>query len=970
MKDISALTNITGNYLKTGNSPRFFVHVATSERKWATATSGDYTNRIQGIQSITDGIDAFGGMGTVSTANVDILKLGVGEEIKFYTSASIISKYQGNNVGVGRIKKANDTSYTTARQATSGDDAIFGSLIVGQQYVASPLMYRVYRGFLQFDIPSSITSCEEAYISFTGVTDASDTDFSIYVVLGTWTVGGLGVGSFDEFSGWVTGLTDFTGTILNEPYSTLTQFSLTDTNYIRLNRAGRQQIVTNTGSVLKLMLLSDNDYGGDAPTGNEYVGFGSVANVSPTLELIYNTVKPDNERARIYLGYNDISTGIPSTVSSMLNIWSGVVDSWSLDQRLLSLSMRHDDFKRNTKLTSDVITYSDSIYCPKENIGKSKPIVVGDFSGITHAGRIGSFLNESITTNRYGNGDFVKGYIYNSATSSAVFAGHALKTAGFFWSVWESSVESFVLLCGDLSEDADGKYSIGTGTAADFPYRMAIDDESNTIITPMQAFPVRWLEDYDASGLAVDGANAADSDYSNWSLLDSNTTLPALGDSATYQNYTPQWGVSELQHPVAIMFETSAASGYVSDAVNFAYTVYKEDGSILAANDAYIDADGQHIYYFDHTDLDQIRVQIMVFVRTHKDISAKPCKFRNICVAKAYTGQIPNEVFMKCTGLADDGSGTYTGTASALIENPSDVIRWFAMTKGSYIATEIDSSFTTARTALSGWKFAFQWSNDTGIENLFNYEGQVGIVDKLARQCNAVVFGDNAGKLKMKVFDATNSFAVSGTDVPADLDIFEYEGSPSSGSLTRHPLYSFNLDRITMDETYNSFILKYAQNYATNDYNAVLTIDNGLGVSASVSTNITAANLTTSSPLFATAALALTELKDLTSACYNDINTTNTLEFEAWAIRDEATATKLLQRLVQWHARRRFKLTLTTGLNAIAFELGDFINVRTDDIEDQFGTAFMECKKWKITKISTDLVGCKIGIEAVEAEIY
>ncbi len=72
MKDISALTNITGNYLKTGNSPRFFVHVATYERKWATETSGDYTNRIQGIQSITDAIDAFGGMGTISAANVDV----------------------------------------------------------------------------------------------------------------------------------------------------------------------------------------------------------------------------------------------------------------------------------------------------------------------------------------------------------------------------------------------------------------------------------------------------------------------------------------------------------------------------------------------------------------------------------------------------------------------------------------------------------------------------------------------------------------------------------------------------------------------------------------------------------------------------------------------------------------------------------------------------------------------------------
>jgi hypothetical protein len=231
------------------------------------------------------------------------------------------------------------------------------------------------------------------------------------------------------------------------------------------------------------------------------------------------------------------------------------------------------------------------------------------------------------------------------------------------------------------------------------------------------------------------------------------------------------------------------------------------------------------------------------------------------------------------------------------------------------------------------------------------------------------VWEDNAGNLKMKVFDPADGFSNSGTDIPDDLDIFEYSGSPSSGVLTRHPIYSFNIDRVNIDETYNNFTLKYKKNYATGNYDKVLYIDNGSGTQASVDTNIDSSYLALSTA-FPTAASALSELKYLTSGCYNEINTTNELVFEAWAIREESTATKLLQSLVEWHSRRRFFVELDTGLNAIGFELGDFINIRTDDIEDQFGTAFMQLKKWKITDISTDLVNCKIHIKAIEAEIY
>ncbi len=53
-------------------------------------------------------------------------------------------------------------------------------------------------------------------------------------------------------------------------------------------------------------------------------------------------------------------------------------------------------------------------------------------------------------------------------------------------------------------------------------------------------------------------------------------------------------------------------------------------------------------------------------------------------------------------GYKDDGSGTYTGTANALIENPSDVRRYILQGIVGRSASEIGASFNTMRTTYAG----------------------------------------------------------------------------------------------------------------------------------------------------------------------------------------------------------------------------------------------------------------------------
>ncbi len=966
-------TNVSSNYLKVGNSPRFFVHVSGSERKWGTAVITDYTNRLYRLQEIRESVEPFGGMGTVSGTNVEILKLG--EEIKFYSSASILPREQGSAIGAGRILKSDTSSYTNARGAASGTNIIYTSVIVGQFYVPSPLTYGVFRAPLQFDIPAGVTSCEDAYINFTCENDVSDTNFSIYVVEGSWVTGHLDATSYSLFNGWQSGLTTYDGALLNESFSTATHLSTTTTNRIRLNRAGRQAIVDHTNSEvtdspLKLMLLSSLDYNATAPalaTRNQYVVFLVSYSVTPTLEIIYNSVKPDNERTRIYLGYDDESTGVPSSVSSMLNVWSGVVDSWNLDQRSLKLDLRHDDFKRNVQLKADVLNKTDFALLPDNNVGKPKPIIIGDFTTIQHVRGCASLV-EGVNSNRWGGGDFVKGYVYDDTAATSrkvIFSSHELKEYGTFAAIYEGSLNAYTPISGSAATTSAGCVVVSVADGTKYPYDLT---ENTTGVTTLN--PIVCIIPHVTFGSAS-AQYAVDSDYTNWAEFPESTDVD-LDDFDTAE----PWGANNQFSPVMIYFESSQAGGYTSTGIKLTILAHNENGNDIGVSPYLTTRNGQHYVRFTNVDANGISaikegitdIQLEFY---KYPTSTRAFKYRNLAVLRGYSINTPDELYFKCKGLADDVSGTYTGvlTTQPVIENPSDIIRWFAMVKGGYTAAEMDASFTTARTDLSAWKYAFQWNEDSDFDSLFNYEGRKGIVNSLAEQCKSVVWEDYSGNLKIKVYDPTDGFPHSATDVPANLDIFEYSGSPSSESLTRHPVFSFNIDRFSIDETYNSFVLKYGKNYATGDFNSVLYINNGSGVQGSVTTNITSSNLALSTA-FPTAATMIAELKYLTSSCYNEINATNELVFEAWAIRDEATATKLLQSLVEWYSRRRFFVELTTGMNAVCFELGDFINIRTDDIEDQFGTAFMECKKWKIVDMATDLVGCKIRIKAIEAEVY
>ena len=209
----------------------------------------------------------------------------------------------------------------------------------------------------------------------------------------------------------------------------------------------------------------------------------------------------------------------------------------------------------------------------------------------------------------------------------------------------------------------------------------------------------------------------------------------------------------------------------------------------------------------------------------------------DVCALVAYDNIDTKEIYTNASGFYDDVSGTVTGSASALIENPAHVIESLARDQMSLASSDINTTaFDTAATALAGWKFAFQITDQRkASEHL----------DSLATQCKARVFWDSDDKLSIKVFDSSAYFPKSGPTNHSGFDIFDTTGTPASGTYTTNPIMpdSLNIARVSMDDVYNDFVLKYKKNYASGEYAELLYMTNGAGTVGNVETNIDESNL-------------------------------------------------------------------------------------------------------------------------------
>lgn len=180
----------------------------------------------------------------------------------------------------GTVSRSSAVNYATARNTADGNGTDTTNLYVGQKTSEA----QVYRSFLSFPIPS-LESADACTLYINGATDASTTDFIIYINLAD-NYNTIGTGDYDAFDGWTSG-SAHTGTILNDSWNSSSYSAAW--NIIVFNSSGLSQVEGANTDTLHIALISKEDYDNSEPSNDEYIIFDSSSDsgTEPYLSLDY-----------------------------------------------------------------------------------------------------------------------------------------------------------------------------------------------------------------------------------------------------------------------------------------------------------------------------------------------------------------------------------------------------------------------------------------------------------------------------------------------------------------------------------------------------------------------------------------------------------------------------------------------------------------------------------------------------------
>jgi len=1015
-------------YLSQGIKPRLFVRVSDSLDNTilcqSTKATGEYEDRIETLGTINQSIRPEGGMAEVSGATFNRIILD--ERLTLCTEADIAPYVSGVVMGAGRLMTQGlpGVSYSTVRNSITATNYQTPALVIGRYKNVGGNYCTVWRAPLEFAILAGVTSCEDAYIAVTGMSDSSSTDFTLIGVAGTWTAP-ITAADFNNFSVWQAS-GDYTSFITNLIESWTTAEYGT-TVYLRLNTAGRAAIVGATGGYFKLMLMSNLDTtNAAAPSGNEYVQFEAS---TARLKLRYNSQTLDNQNVEILFGMETLPATI--TNATIDAVWKGVLDSYEIGNKAFSGTAKQNDHKKNCMIPANVTTKEDFPDCPEENLGKGYPVVYGAVYG-SAAGKHKDAIGIDTSIGYGGLRDYFPAPVVRKGKSRYNDPGLVLvssktnhKSIGGVPALWNGQAKTFEELWAYAGTDqtlANG--SIGIDFTPKTRYIVDNDGATEQFMGRVYCAIPSLVIDYDTDSTpenvyAIDGLSYAELDSigeyidlgfnqqgisgtidkmeimfdlvdtSNQAMrievfdLDSEDKITGTdGVTDGFFDWTPPnyWGWT-LHSALSDFITAGVASGdtlVITDGINKgssicypttnsnilsitqetvpggpheaatgqSFRVLTQGAEITANQIDGIAGTGQKVLTLA-TNLDDLNKYRIRISQPNFGALTGYKRIKNFQVRIFLSDfESPSEMWLDKEGTEYGSWITGRGeTAGALIENPAHVIESIGRDEMGLLTAEIDTTaFDAAATAIDGDVFAFQ---------LLDRKPARELLDELAYQARLFLWWDEQDRLTVKAYDAAAFFPNSGTDIPGVLDIFTITGEPSAGTFTNHPiLHAGNdfLSRMPMDDCKNDFVLKYKQNYATGDYAEVLTCNTD-------GNNLTEGYLSDYTPA---------ALQALCTASETALLTRNTLTVEAWAIRDESTANRLMERLVVWLSKRRYILRFTAGISALRFELGDYINVREDRIYDLFGTAVTERKKWMCIKLNPNPAKATIEIEAIE----
>jgi len=579
-------------------------------------------------------------------------------------------------------------------------------------------------------------------------------------------------------------------------------------------------------------------------------------------------------------------------------LWVGVIDGWDFDGNVVNISAIHDLNLKGKQLPDTQInaTNYSSEQLPPGNVGAWVPLTIGT-----------PFKPRGILTNI---GTTITEFRFNAA-----LAGHngigIIDPGADGIDYWAYANREYVQGINTSTSSAyltDGV--INTGSTGQIQLRKILNPVSAAFVTgvgtptnPERAINLDTSDYAQIIGAAAPGGGAAGNtlrmtlpDFDLPSNLRVNTiyfygktdkkSIPvgalAYGDkfyvSIEVPNGTePDWADSNEYGLLATTSDkdwnnVDGADGLTTRAVG---NLGLHWSTLLGQ----VDADS-------FISLSSLSGRNMIIYMLEDDTTRLPEWFRIyyaalLCLIEVGVDQV--QMHGNISGYDDDTSGTYTGSASSLIETPSDVV-YFIMAEIWGLTGWNASSITAARTAYGSEIIGGQAFSPLKSERLLG---------SICQQSRMTLWRDASGLWNTKVFTLPSS---------ADKTFSQNSGDFVSGA---DGMDKVKLSHSPPEDIYNQFEILYDWNEGLGQYNKTEMADeNSAGALGTWMTD--------------------------SQAKYN---ITRKFTYKASWISDDATALAFRNNMIYRYADRKRMVIFNVSWNGLALEIGDKVKLEHGDLD-------------------------------------
>ena len=274
-------------------------------------------------------------------------------------------------------------------------------------------------------------------------------------------------------------------------------------------------------------------------------------------------------------------------------------------------------------------------------------------------------------------------------------------------------------------------------------------------------------------------------------------------------------------------------------------------------------------------------------------------------------------LYLRCMGREFSGTWNSRKTSGNPIFFPTDVIESLLRDEGSFADANIDmTSFDLVTTYFNSTLSVQAAGSMYDIKNASTW------LEEIARIWNVCLFynvSDNKWKIKYPRA-AANVFSTSGTDTPAALDIFTDTDVITSGVYTSHPIKrgTFKTLRTDIAQYHEIFTMYYKLNHGGY-----------LGEKKSGTTGREYSS------------------EHFMLGYVTDVNT-------------------FFGNIDDWILRQKWIVTFDTFYNAVDHEIGDIINIRHNDLNNDMLESTVNEQKWMIIAVKLNWRPNTINIKAIE----